>query len=212
MEKNKILLFSILILLILNTILIIYLANFRCYVFNENYYKKQFEENDVYSSLPDADKELNNLLLFFKGKEKLNNFFSQNEKEHLQDVKVLINKVIIIFYISVFLEIFLISLLYARYKKGFLKNIKFIFLCSGGITLLTSILIYFFSDNFDYIFIKFHEIFFQQGNWLFPASSNLIKLFPHQFFYAFFHKIIINSAIASPIIFAFGLLLFLGEK
>ena len=198
MKSRKIALFLILLLIILNTITIIYLANFRHYIFNENYYKKQFQENGVYSRLPQADKALNNLFLFFNNKKDLdNNFFTQNERAHLQDVKVLINKIIIIFYFLIFLDPLLFILLYFLVKKRFKKYLAFVLLYSGGFVLLISVLFYIFSNNFSYIFIKFHEIFFPHGNWLFPYNSNLIMLFPQQFFYDFFYKIIINAFIFS---------------
>ena len=31
---------------------------------------------------------------------------------------------------------------------------------------------------FDSLFLLFHEVFFPQGNFLFPASSNLLRLYP----------------------------------
>jgi len=213
MKKNKIILFSLLFLIALNTVFVVYLANFRYYVFNENYYKKQFEKNDVYDNVPEADKELDSLFMFFNDKKELdNNFFSENERGHLQDVKVLINKIIIIFYFLVFLEILFFILLYFLVQNKFLKCVKFVLLYSSGFVLLVSILFYIFSNNFQFIFIKFHEIFFPQGNWLFPYNSNLIILFPQQFFYGFFYKIIVNSFIVSLLIFVLDLLLFFKEK
>jgi uncharacterized protein DUF1461 len=34
---------------------------------------------------------------------------------------------------------------------------------------------------FDQLFVLFHEIFFPQGNWEFPADSNMIRLYPDAF-------------------------------
>jgi len=36
---------------------------------------------------------------------------------------------------------------------------------------------------FDALFLLFHEIFFPQGNFLFPADSNLLALYPDQYWY-----------------------------
>jgi len=212
MKKNKIILFSLLFLIVLNTVFVVYLANFRFYVFNDDYYKKQFEENNIYAKLPQADLALGNLFLFFNDKQDLDDFFNENEQSHLQDVKVLINKVIIILYLSIFLEILLIVSLYLVAKKRFKKHLKFVLLYSSGLISLISILFYLFSNNFQFIFIKFHEIFFLEGSWLFPYNSNLIMLFPQQFFYSFFYKIVVNSFIASLLIFVLYLLLFFEEK
>lgn len=35
--------------------------------------------------------------------------------------------------------------------------------------------------DFDWLFIKFHRVFFPQGNWLFNPDSSLITLFPQSF-------------------------------
>ena len=93
-----------------------------------------------------------------------------------------------------------------RSKIRFKRNIKKILLCSTTIILLISSLIYIISSKFDFLFTKFHHIFFPQGNWQFPASSNLINLFPQTFFYDFFYQIILVSFIISAVIFVIILL------
>ncbi len=40
-----------------------------------------------------------------------------------------------------------------------------------------------FAVAFDQAFLAFHEIFFSQGNFLFGADSNLLRLFPEPFFF-----------------------------
>lgn len=197
MKKNKIILFLLLFLIVLNTVLVIYLANFRYYAFNENYYKKQFEKNNVYDDVLEADIALNNLFLFFKKDKELNDFFGENEKSHLNDVKLLIDKIIVIFYFLIILEIFLIFSLYFLFKKNIKKHVSFTLVGTSIIIILISALLYIVSHNFQFMFVKFHEIFFPQGNWSFPADSNLIKMFPQSFFYGFFYKIILNSFVVS---------------
>ena len=41
----------------------------------------------------------------------------------------------------------------------------------------------FFAVAFDHAFLLFHEIFFPQGNFLFAADSNLLRLFPEGFWF-----------------------------
>jgi len=36
---------------------------------------------------------------------------------------------------------------------------------------------------FDSLFLAFHELFFPQGNFLFPPDSNLIAMYPDQYWY-----------------------------
>ncbi|MEP7293205.1 MAG: TIGR01906 family membrane protein, partial [Chloroflexota bacterium] len=37
--------------------------------------------------------------------------------------------------------------------------------------------------NWEYFFVTFHELFFQNGTWYFPTSDTLIRLFPEQFWF-----------------------------
>jgi len=37
--------------------------------------------------------------------------------------------------------------------------------------------------TFDSLFLAFHELFFPQGNFLFPADSNLIAMYPDRYWY-----------------------------
>jgi len=36
---------------------------------------------------------------------------------------------------------------------------------------------------FDPLFLVFHEVFFPQGNFLFPANSNLLAMYPDPYWY-----------------------------
>ncbi len=37
--------------------------------------------------------------------------------------------------------------------------------------------------NWEFFFVGFHELFFQNGTWYFPTSDTLIRLFPEQFWF-----------------------------
>jgi len=208
MKTKKVISSILLILLILNTTLILFLAPFRFYIFNENFYQKEFSNLDIYNKIPDADKRASDLINFFNDKSTLDNqFYTQDEISHLKDVKKLINKTIIFFYSSVFIEILLLTLLYHKSKVRFKKDIRRIFKTSSAVIIIVSLLIYLLSFKFDFLFTRFHRIFFPQGNWQFSADSNLINLFPQSFFYDFFYQTILISAAISLLIFVSILLL-----
>jgi len=65
---------------------------------------------------------------------------------------------------------------------------------------------------FDFIFLLFHRIFFIQGNWAFPPDSNMISLFPSQFFQDIFLKIIVNTGISAVVLFIVGFLIVRFKK
>ncbi len=55
--------------------------------------------------------------------------------------------------------------------------------------------------DFDLVFINFHKIFFRNDLWQLPEGSNLLKLFPPEFFQAFANRIAYQTIIAAILIF-----------
>jgi len=119
-----------------------------------------------------------NIIEFFNGAE-LNNTFTTSEKNHLIDVRNLLNIASIIF--SICLLAIIIAIIYNKNES---KHIfKKAFLYSGISALIFNLIIIFFTIfSFDSLFISFHELLFPQGNWTFPTSSLLIQLYPEGFF------------------------------
>lgn len=106
-------------------------------------------------------------------------FLTYNEISHLNDVRNLVKYVFLIRDISLIIIIFSFSYFYINKKTDyFMKILKngFLILFSFTLLLLASTLLF-----FDSLFIFFHQIFFPQGNWAFEPSSNLIILFPKEF-------------------------------
>ncbi len=192
MGKNKKLCCAITIISAIFLFLIIILGNFRFLLYNENFYHNEFEKNNVYGKLNNPNEVLDELFLYLKDKETTlkTDIFNEDEKSHFNDVKILINKFLVFFYTIIILEIFLFLFIYFGYfKKNIKKSARFfsyILIMSSSFAVLFSLLLYTFQKYFQNLFIKFHLVFFPQGNWLFPASSNMIKMFPEQFFYDFF--------------------------
>ncbi len=181
-------------LLIVTIIIFIILLNFRFYVFNVGYYKEELSKIGVSNEFSEKEitENLNQLVSYIKNNQPLTtSFFNEKEKQHLIDVKNLIDKTIFIFYLSLML---LIIFLYLN-KKDLKKPLLY-----SGISLIL-IPIFLSLINFNFIFIKFHEIFFTNDLWLLnPETDNLIKLFPKQFFINFTKKILINSLIIGIIL------------
>jgi integral membrane protein (TIGR01906 family) len=197
MEKtDKYLLGLLTALLVIILPLIIMLTNFKFVLFDIDYYYNQFKQNNVYERIDNANQILDNMLLFFKDKAELK-FFEKNEKAHLKDVKALINTIYIFYYLLLFTYIILIILLYLYFKRNFIKHIIKIFLYGNLLMLLLGLILVFASSYFTLMFDLFHHIFFPQGNYIFPANSLLINMFPEKFFYNSLSKIIYNSFILS---------------
>lgn len=105
--------------------------------------------------------------------------FNSREIAHMLDVRNLAAPMLS-FWLALCL-FFLAVFVFSFASKGlpeFVKSLK-----SGGkltILLIVTILIGVWL-NFDLLFTKFHQLFFDEGSWLFYLSDNLIRLFPVQF-------------------------------
>ncbi|MBI2665931.1 DUF1461 domain-containing protein [Candidatus Woesearchaeota archaeon] len=104
--------------------------------------------------------------------------FTYLEISHLQDVKkvmFLIDKLFLFFLVVSFGMIF--------YLGKDMDTLKKIFLCSGISTIIGTIFLLLSAIFiFPSAFTIFHQVFFPQGNWIFPVDSLLIKIFPETFF------------------------------
>ena len=162
------------------------------------YYDQEFEKYSVYSQVDMTKEDLsvvtNAILQYLKGeREDLNltvnvdgqqkEFFNDQEKEHMTDVKNIFSWVYRVR--SIFVTATLASwALFLLMKAPFLKIYPKAFQIVGGITLVVSgIFAFVVSRNFTGAFTKFHEIFFSNDLWqMDPAKDIMIRLFPEPFF------------------------------
>jgi len=188
------------VVLIITLILFIFLLNFKLLVYNTNFYSKELDRLNITIPRELAETNINNLISYFKSEKELTtNFFNEKEKLHLRDVKGLINKTIVLFYITLALLIILIALNY--------KNLKKPFIFSGIIAIL--IIFIFCLINFESFFNNmFHKLLFNNDLYLLdPSRDNLINLFPYEFFQDFAYRLFLNSFISSLILITIGFIL-----
>lgn len=173
--------------------LVIILSNFLILTFSQNYRT--------------VDKaRTNEVLEYFRGKNNLeDNYFSMQAKAHLIDVRKLFSIAIVVNYISIVVACLLSIILITRKQiriihksivTGSILSIYFV------VVLITLSLI-----NFDFFFIKFHQLIFRNNNWLFNPNDNLVKLFPERFFIAFVRQHITNIFITGITLIIFTKLL-----
>lgn len=105
--------------------------------------------------------------------------YQERELAHLEDVKVVIQGLLRVFYIS--LVVFTFGGYLARgnqWQDEFLDAIY----RGGRLTSLALVTVLFFTlISFRALFTAFHKIFFEGDSWLFLYSDTLIRLFPMQF-------------------------------
>ncbi len=193
-------------------IIIIVLSPLAYYLYNFNFYNSLFVKNGVYEVLDKSDvkKLTENVYDYFKYKRDFEafelkgniKFFNETEISHLDDVRILLKKLLTVFYVSIALFAMLTILLIEKKPKRFLKNISLSALISSAVLICLFIILYFLGNNFWALFEKFHYIFFPQGNWAFPEGSLIITIFPFGFFYDFFFKLITVSLIIAGVLLA----------
>lgn len=212
---NKPLTWILIFLIVVNIPFILYFSNFKVLLYNENYYKKEFQKYNVYETLKEYDIEKinKNVLDYFKDKDELSGFFNEKEKSHLSDVKNLINDISYLFKLLILNFIILLIILYFLNKNKFRKYLGFS-LVSGGV--LTFLHAFFFwltiKLNFEETFTIFHKFFFK-GNWMFnPLTNNIVVLYPEGLFFDFAYTVVIRTLILAFILILIGLLLFLRKK
>ena len=113
--------------------------------------------------------------------------FTQREISHLNDVKILNNRLFLGRGVASILFVYLTLFAILSAKKGH-SVIKYIL--SGSLITLTVAIVLFVSVylNFNILFVSIHKIIFPQESWSFDSQATLIELYPGEFW--------IDSAVA----------------
>jgi integral membrane protein (TIGR01906 family) len=105
--------------------------------------------------------------------------YNERELSHMIDVKNTVKAAINVWIISLALMVGLgIWAWFGNWRKEFKHAVG-----RGGwltVILLGTILVLV-AISFGYVFVTFHNVFFQQGTWTFQYSDTLIRLFPERF-------------------------------
>lgn len=209
-KTKKGLILAIIILLVLNIPLILYLVNFRSVAFSENFYKKEFLKYNIYNEFPEDDIEvINSNLLTYLRYDKTDDYvkidlFDEREKEHLLDVKDLVQKVLIFLNIMIILFIILVFVLFFTDKKDFVKNLSLAMIWGGIVTFLDAFAFFILVRlNFSSLFDTFHKTFFVDGSWLFDEGSDMVTMYTSQFFYDATLNIIVRTLAIAFILLGF---------
>lgn len=140
-------------------------------------------------------------LNFLTNRGQLPEIFSENEIDHMNDVAQLVRNgfytLVLVFIILLILYIFFKFLgspevFYSLFRGGAVFSMIFLFI-------LALLILIDFTVNFLY----FHNIFFPQGNFIFPANSLLVQIFPERFFKEIIIYIFMGATILGGIIITF---------
>ena len=129
--------------------------------------------------------------------------FNERELQHMLDVKVTVKAAMWVFNGAL---VGLLGLGIWAWRRGWSGEFQHGLERGGWLTIvLIAAVLLFVLLAFNYIFVIFHQIFFQAGTWSFPTSDTLIRLFPERFWQDTFLAVVLLSG-------AIGLLLGLGMR
>lgn len=219
LNKDKILENTLTILCIISLFFIIIGGSFSLMMYYKGFYLSEYQKNGVYDDLAErnqitqqeamiyANNVTDNIFDYFHSKSELN-YFENDEKAHMKDVKAVISAVFFIYYSSAMLFIVCFVILFLKFKNDSIGFIKFLskILLIGSIATLGLLIIILLMNifYFNLIFNVFHQLFFPQGNWIFESTSLLITLFPQQFFFDITLRIFIYSIVQAAIFLLMG--------
>ena len=203
------------ILIILSIILIVFIlfsASFFMVLFDRSFYDKAFDKHGVYKELgvQGVRNTVDYLINYLTSENteineiKQLTIFAPEEQAHLEDVHNLVSWLKAL---SIGALVLLICLMIRLSTlKDFKDNLRRILFYGGIVTLAVLAIIFILSLSFNVFFDSFHRILFPQGNYTFPSSSLLIKMFPQGFFIDYARKMFFHTLILGLI------LIFLGSS
>jgi len=108
-------------------------------------------------------------------------FFTPAEQSHMADVRVVFVAAEIAALIGAAILLVLVVRIRARGPGSVARLLRTAAIAAGiGVAVLAGAA----ALSFDALFLAFHEVFFPQGNFLFdPATSNLLTLYPDEYWY-----------------------------
>jgi len=184
-------------------LLFLFLLTFTINIIGFNYFihKYEFKKLNVYSEFQDksiVDKQsLNILKNIYLNTNPDSTFLSKEEVIHIKDVRNLVLLSLTILIVSLALLIFIL------FKNK--SKIKSLLFTSSLVNIIILILIALpFLINFSSSFTVFHEIFYTNDYWLISSDSDIIKIYPEQFFIDLGIYILITDLIISSLIITFS--------
>lgn len=160
-------------------------------------YFNEIKNTNAKNKIENVNQIYENVYEFLIFQKTLSDDFTNNEKNHMRDVRLIFNMLkglallTILYYVTYFVQI------KTKYKtqkhktknekiKQELKNMMKIVKNIKTGSIISLIIIIFLAIittiNFSESFQIFHKVFFPQGNWMFPQNSLLITLYPQSFF------------------------------
>lgn len=206
---------KIILILIMPFMIFLIVSDFA--VFDGNFYKNAFVKYKVGQDAMNAASLHEQVISFVKGiANELPADFNEREKQHLHDVRKLIqaSKILLCILVILFLSLSISSALKLKAKKPIMNFFGKV-LAFGGILAIAVAAALFLSVSLDFssAFEKFHLVFFEKGTYIFdPANELIVRLYPEQLFMDIGVKILTWVFMLSVVVSLTGMLLTLKYK
>ncbi len=120
----------------------------------------------------------------------MSDYFDDNEEQHLLDVKILMHRTFGCLFFLLILFFALLRYNYIHFPGNIPKALFY-----GGIAAAAIPAVLYFLP-FDFLFVLFHRIFFEDGTWIFWKSSMLIQAYPAEFWQSISFSIFARAVFA----------------
>ncbi len=208
-RKRKVLL-ALTLLLVVLTPLIILLLSFDALKNTELFYSYEFRKNAAYENRPDADEISGSVMDFLDKGIKSSLFeesFEQDEISHLEDVRNIIVSVKIIMWALILIYVLVLAYLWNKAKDQFKELYTGILQISGLTSIFFIIIVSLMLINFEFFFVKMHQVLFPHGNWQFAPESMLMTLYGGSFFGDYLFCTVILGLLFSGVITTIGFII-----
>ena len=185
--------------------------------FDRQFYQQKFFQYGVGKNISSAASLHSGVVDFIKGKaNELPSEFGERERQHLLDVRKVINiSTIVLYALIILFTLLLIMSIFTLKINNLITNFVGKILVFGGFLTLALAAILFLLINLDFplTFESFHGLLFEKGTYVFdPAKEMLVKLYPEQVFMDLGIRISKLTLIGSAIIILTGTLLLIKSK
>ncbi len=213
--KNEVKVQILLWIAIISIFYLTLMTAFNFVFYDHTFYYDQYRENGNYEKVGkyNNDKihmQVHQYLIRGKAMDTMYNdgfMFTQKELDHLRDVRQLLQTANTLYIIALIILIGTVIGMFVGSTNEFIKtrnNIAKVLITSAAINLFLILIILLGSLHFSGMFSLFHNIFFPQGNWMFPHDTLLILMYPLPFFKSFAFRMFTFYFMISIIILAFG--------
>lgn len=196
------------------TVAIACIMSFESTLFDRSFYKGEFKKLGIYESegnfLPDNMTET--VLLFYENKiPDLNlSYMTPAETSHMKGVKTRVRYAINIRRLLIGIWLVLVGLL--LWRGNIANSLGRAYQASGIIMFIVIAVFGLIGLFFDQFFSVFHEVVFPEGNYLFPASSVLLRVYTFQLQFDVFLVTIFKSLLVGIVLLLIGKMLIAISK